>query len=309
MTRQLAATAPHPAGVPALPPRRHCEVHSIELKDGRTLGFEDVGARDGLPVIYFHGFGSSRVIRHPDDAIAERLGVRLIAVDRPGIGASSVQRGRRMLDWPGDVAALADSLRLERFAVLGWSGGGPYALACAWALPDRVITAGVISGPAPLVGVGSTAYLIRSHRAAARAAGSAPWMIRLATWRWARQQRRDPARHLDEAVAKMIEADRVVVGDPHVRAMMLANTDEMYRQGGRGVYDEALVISRGWGFALDEIRVPVIIWHGDADPTVPVAMGHFLAGQVSTCRARFYPEEGHQLFVERWAEILSDLIS
>lgn len=309
MTRHLAGTADHPSDVPALHFRPPCEVRSIGLKDGRTLGFEDVGALDGLPVIYFHGFGSSRVIRHPDDAIAERLGIRLVAVDRPGIGSSSVQDDRRMLDWPDDVAALADSLGLERFSVLGWSGGGPYALACAWALPERVITAGVISGPAPLVGVGSTSYLIRSHRAAARAAGSAPWMIRLATWRWARQQRRDPERHLDEAVAKMIEADRVVVGDPQVRAMMLANTEEMYRQGHRGVYDEALIISRGWGFPLDEIRVPVVLWHGDADPTVPVAMGHFLAGKVRTCRARFYPDEGHQLFLERWAEILTDLIS
>lgn len=279
------------------------------MGDGRTLGFDDVGAPGGLPVLYFHGFGSSRVIRHPDDSIAERLNVRLIAVDRPGIGSSSGRPGRRMIDWPGDVAALADSLGLERFSVLGWSGGGPYALACAWSLADRVRTAGVISSPAPLVGIGSTEYLIRSHRAAARAAGAAPWMIRLATWRWARQQQRDPERQLDEAVAKMIEADRVVVADPLVRAMMLANTDEMYRQGKRGVYDEALIISRGWGFPLDEVKVPVVLWHGDDDPTVPVAMGHFLAGRVQTCRARFYPGEGHQLFVERWEEILSDLVS
>ncbi len=273
------------------------------------LGFEDVGAADGQPIIYFHGFGSSRVIRHPDDSIAERLGVRLIAVDRPGIGASSGLPGRQMLDWPSDVAALADALEIERFDVLGWSGGGPYALACAWALPQRVRTAGVISGPAPLAGVGSNDYLIRSHRAAARAAGMAPWMIRLATWRWARQQQRDPERHLDAAVAKMIEADRVVMADPRVRAMMLANGHEMYRQGNRGVYDEALIISRAWGFALGEIGVPVVLWHGDDDPTVPVAMGRFLAAQVPTCRPRFYPGEGHQLFVERWEEILMDFVS
>jgi pimeloyl-ACP methyl ester carboxylesterase len=285
--------------MPLLRPKR--DVRTISLSDGRTLGFEDVGAADGQPVIYFHGFGSSRVIRHPDDSIAERLGVRLIAVDRPGIGASSRLPGRRMLDWPSDVAALADALDIERFDVLGWSGGGPYALACAWALPQRVRTAGVISGPAPLAGVGPIDYLIRSHRAAARAAG-------LATWRWARQQQRDPERHLDAAVAKMIEADRVVVGDPHVRAMMLANTDEMYRQGNRGVYDEALIISRAWGFALEEIQVPVVLWHGDDDPTVPVGMGRFLAAQVPTCRPRFYVGEGHQLFVERWEEILSALV-
>lgn len=298
----------HPASATILV-RPQVGAGSVRLGDGRTLGFDDVGARHGVPVLYFHGFGSSRIIRHPDDSIAERLGIRLIAVDRPGIGGSSGWPGRTMLDWPADVVALADALGLERFAVLGWSGGGPYALACAWALPHRVVAAGVISSPAPLVGAGSTEYLTRGHRAAARAAGAAPWMVRLAMWRWARQQQRDPERHLDEAVAKMIEADRVVIADPRVRAMMLTNAREMYRQGNRGVYDEALIVSREWGFALDAILVPVIIWHGEADPTVPVAMGRFLARQVPASRTRIYPGDGHQVFVERWEEILSDLIS
>ena len=141
---------------------------------------------DGTPILFFHGFGSSRLIRHPDDALAEQAGVRLICIDRPGIGLSTARPGRRLLDWPVDVASLADELGLARFSIIGWSGGGPYALACAYAMPDRTTEVGLVSAPAPLAGVRKPDYLIPRHRAAARAAGTAPWIIRLAMWRWAR---------------------------------------------------------------------------------------------------------------------------
>ncbi len=281
---------------------------NVTLRDGRALGFDDVGDPTGVPVIYLHGFGSSRLIRHPDDSIAARLGLRLLAVDRPGIGASTRLAGRSLLDWPADLAEFADILGLERFAVLGWSGGGPYALASAWALRERISVCGVISGPAPLAGVRQADYLYPFHRAAATAAGTSPWMIRLAMWRWARAQRRDPERHLDEAVEQMIQADRIAVDDPPVRALMLANVAELYRQGASGVYDEALIMARRWGFPLHEVATPVRLWHGDADPTVPVAMGRFVAGRVPGCRATFYPGEGHHILFDRWEEILTDLV-
>ncbi|CAN5749277.1 alpha/beta hydrolase [soil metagenome] len=279
----------------------------LALRDGRLLAYDDVGDPDGRPVMWFHGFGGTRVLRHPDDEVARRLGVRLLAIDRPGIGRSSGLADRRLLDWPRDVGEFSDALGLGRFAVLGWSGGGPYALACAWAMPERVTVAGLINSPAPLAGVPRADYLHRVHRAAARAAGPAPWMIRLAMWRWARAQQRDPARHLDEAVAKMIEADRILVDEPTIRSLMLANTTELHRQGTRGVADEALVMAREWGFPLSEVRVPVRLWHGEADPTVPVSMGRFLAREMPTCQATFYPDEGHHLFFDRWEGILTAL--
>ena len=132
------------------------------LADGRRLGFDDVGDAEGPVVFYLHGFGSSRVVRHPDDHIATELGIRLIAVDRPGIGLSTGAPGRRLLDWPGDVEQLADRLGIESFAVLGWSGGGPYALACGWSLPDRVDRIGLISAAAPLTP--GADYMLRRHR-------------------------------------------------------------------------------------------------------------------------------------------------
>lgn len=289
--------------------RAPSRVRTIRLADDRLLGYDDLGDTTGTPVLFFHGFGSSRLIRHPDDSIADALGIRIIAPDRPGIGHSTRQPGRGLLDWPRDVAQLADRLGLDRFSILGWSGGGPYALATAWALPERVVRCALVSAPAPLAGVPGAAYLQRSHRAAAHAAGAAPWMIRLAMWRWARRQQRDPQGHLDAAVAQMIEADRVVMEDPRLRECMLANVAEIYRQGGRGIQDEALIIARRWDFSLREIGAPVRLWHGDADPTVPVAMGRYLAGVLAGCEASFYPGEGHQLLFDRWSEILADLVA
>lgn len=283
---------------------------SIRLADGRHLGFDDFGDPQGTPVLFFHGFGSSRVVRHPDDGIAADVGARVIAVDRPGIGLSTRRPERRLLDWPRDIEQLLDALGLERAAVLAWSGGGPYALACGWSIPARISTIGLISCPAPLAGVpGSSGYTHRRHRAASRAADHAPWVIRLAMWRWSRAQRSDPEKQLDEAIAGMVEADRQILGDPGLRAVMIANAAEMHRQGHGGIYDEALCMARPWGFPLQGVSGPVRIWHGARDRAVPVGMGRYLARVLPGAIATFYPQEGHHFVYDRWREILGVLVA
>lgn len=281
----------------------------ITLSDGRLLGFDDFGDPEGTPVLFFHGFGSSRVVRHPDDDIAAELGVRVIAIDRPGIGISTRQPGRRVTDYPRDVAELLDILGIERCAVVAWSGGGPYALACAWQMPDRFSVIGLISAPAPLSGAGSTGYTWPRHRAMSRTADHAPWVIALAMWQWSRQQKSDPHKQLDEAISGMVEADREILGDPALRAVMIANASEMYRQGTGGVYDEALCLARPFGFPIGGVTVPVRIWHGALDKVVPVGMGKYLARNIADAVATFYPHEGHHFVYERWREILGVIVA
>lgn len=278
---------------------------TLTLADGRSLGYAQFGDPAGRPVFFFHGWGGSRLGRHPDDTIAEALGVRIIAVDRPGIGLSDSKRRRTLLEWPDDVAALADSLGIGRFAVLGWSGGGPFAVACGYRLPERVTAVGVVSGPAPLAGAGTGAYLRPSWRRIARVAQAAPWVMRAALWRWGRPVRRDPHRFVEAAVAAMVPSDRRVMDDPGMRAILVENACEVYRQGGRGMYDEGMLLARPWGFDPEEVRVPVVWWHGEADLTVPAAMGRHMAATLPRCVAHFYPDEGHHLLYERWAEILT----
>ena len=115
---------------------------------GRAIGYEQYGDPAGRPVMLFHGFGDSRLTR-PDDAQTAASGVRLVTVDRPGIGLTDPLPARTLLDRIGDVTALADHLGLDRFAVLGWSGAGPHALACGHTLGDRITAVGVASGFAP----------------------------------------------------------------------------------------------------------------------------------------------------------------
>jgi pimeloyl-ACP methyl ester carboxylesterase len=290
------------------PPRIHAgPSRTIRLADGRTLGFDDSGTPTGVPVLFFHGFGSSRILRHPDDSVADDVGVRLISPDRPGIGLSTRLARRRLLDWPRDVEELINAEGIDRFAILAWSGGGPYALACAWVMPERVSAISLVSSAAPLTGVPDADYLYPFHRVASRAAGYAPWIIRMAMWRWARGQRSDPHRHLDLAIESMIQADQQILRNPRMRAVMIANAAELHRQGGKGLYDEALVMARRWGFPLNQVSVPVRVWHGEADDTVPADMGRYLARVIPDCRATFLPGEGHHLLYDRWREILSAL--
>jgi pimeloyl-ACP methyl ester carboxylesterase len=280
------------------------------LADGRALGFDDFGDPNGTPILFFHGFGSSRVVRHPDDDIAAQLGARIIAVDRPGIGISTRRPNRRVTDWPQDVEELLDRLDIERASILAWSGGGPYALACGWRIPERISVIGLISSPAPLSGVpGSQGYTWRRHRAMSRTADHAPWVIALAMWRWSRQQRADPEKQLDDAIAGMVEADRLILGDPAKRAVMIANAAEMWRQGNRGVYDEALCLARPWGFPIDGVSVPVRIWHGTRDRVVPVGMGRYIERTVAHAVATYYPNEAHHMVLDRWSEILSVIVA
>lgn len=283
------------------------EDRMVRLRDGRRLGYAEYGHPGGRPVLFFHGLGTTRVICPPDDGTALQQGIRLVAVDRPGIGISDPRPGRRLLDWPADVVQLADQLAIDRFAVVGWSGGGPYAAACGYLLPDRVERVGLVSSPAPLAGVPEADYMRRFHRTAARTAHRAPWMIRLALWHWGRPQRRDPARFFDRSVATMNGSDRDILAEPALRVRMIESSGELYRHGGRGLYDEALVLARRWGFDPSDIRVPVHVWHGDMDETVPVRMAHYVARAIPGCDATFYPEDGHHLLYRRWPEILARL--
>jgi hypothetical protein len=292
--------------LPLAAPARHAR--SIPLRDGRRLGWDDTGDPAGIPVLWFHGFGATRLVRHPDESIATARGIRLISVDRPGIGLSTRRPGRVVRDFADDIETLADRLGLATFAIVAWSGGGPYALACASAMPDRVRAVGLVSPAAPIAGRHVGPYRTPFWRVTAAAAAVAPWVIHAGMRKWAYDQRRDPAGHLDGAIATMPERDRVILSRPELRAMMLANTPEVYRQGAAGLGDEAVAIARPWGFDPSSVRAPVRIWHGEEDRAVPSAMGRYLVGRLPNVRATFLPGEAHHVFLERWDEILAEVV-
>jgi pimeloyl-ACP methyl ester carboxylesterase len=275
---------------------------AIRLRDGRGLGYAEWGDRDGSPLLYFHGWPGSRLEGRLGDEAARANGVRLIAVDRPGMGLSDYQAGRTILDWPDDVAELATALGLERFAVLGISGGGPYAAVCAWKLSGQLTRAGIVSGLAPLDVPGMVAGMGRQNRFAFQLVGRHAVLRRALFAVTTVSVRRRPAGVLERGVAPV---DSKYLDRPQVKEVLAESLSEAFRSGGRGSAWEMGLYARPWGFRLDEIGTPVHLWHGEQDANAPVAMGRHMASVIPDCQATFYPGEGHLHFVDRLPEILA----
>jgi pimeloyl-ACP methyl ester carboxylesterase len=276
---------------------------TIRLRDGRRLGYAEWGDPGGGPVLFFHGWPGSRVEGRLGDEAARTGGVRLIALDRPGMGLSDFQPGRTFVDWPADVVQLAATLGLDRFAVLGISGGGPYAAACAWKLSDRLTGAGIVSGLAPLDVPGAIAGMSRRNRSTFQLVGNLALLRRTLMAGMAVSVARRPDRILERGVAAAV--DKEYLGRPDVRRILAQSLSEAFRSGSRGPAWEMGLYARPWRFPLEDIRTPVHLWHGEQDANAPITMGRYLATTIPQSRATFYSGEGHLHFVDRLPEILA----
>lgn len=278
---------------------------TVRLADGRRLGYAEWGDPGGAPVLHFHGGRSCRLDRWGEESAYAALGVRLITIDRPGIGLSDPHPGRRLLDWPADVVGLADALGAERFAVVGYSVGGAYAAACARAIPGRLIGAAIVSGVAFLDRPGATAELgTRRHWAMAR---RAPRLLAAGHDAAARVAAASPELARRALVWRLPAPDRAVARRPGVGPRLVAEFVEAARPGARGIVDDMRVVMAPWGFRAEEIATPVHLWHGEADEIVPVAHGRRYARSIPDCRATFCEGEGHLLVEDRYGEVLRAL--
>lgn len=279
----------------------------LRLPDGRRLGFAEYGAPDGRALLFFHGTPGARLMARFADPIARRHGIRIVAPERPGYGLSDVQPGRAIAQWPDDVAALADSLGLERFALAGVSGGAPYVAACAHRMPRRVRIAGIVSGIGPLDDPLIAAAFSTARRRMLAALGRAPWAVRSLAALPARLVRRFPLQALELLAPLQPPPDRVILARPEVRAALVDDLRQALRQGGRAALDDLRLLGQPWGFRLEDTAVPVELWHGEADVQVPVAVGRRVAQRLPDCRARFIPDAGHLWLFERCEEVLTTL--
>lgn len=281
---------------------------TVELRDGRALGYEEWGPSDGFPILGFGGTTMSR-LAHLGHEAPEAAGVRLILVDRPGYGLSDFQPGRRLLDWPADVAHLVDALGLDGLAVFGMSGGGPHAAACAYALPERVSALGLVSSPGPAWDRPELRYSLPPHRrpliaVAERDPDAA-----------ARELLDDCRRELEELATRPEEDDSsgpdgVVIANPELRARFRASLFETLARGPEGyAHDLFILYVSPWGFRPEQISVPTLIWHGDRDPAVPHGVGEFFDRTIPDSTLRLLPGEGHLLLWSHAEEILTALAS
>lgn len=277
---------------------------SIQLPDGRRLAYAEYGQPGGKPIFYFHGNPGSRLEpRAMDLDTLARFDARLIAPDRPGMGLSDLQPGRRMSDWPNDVLVLADALGLQCFALLGVSGGAPYAQVCAAGIPYRLTSAAVVSGMGPLDAPGAT----RGMGMGRFYLGAARLHPRLAAAFLGMMKTGMQNAKMSE-MPGMPPQDLAILAKPEFAGAFLEATNESWRCGTRGTALDATLTARPWDFHLDRIAMPVHLWHGEADRNVPVALARYVARTIPDCRAHFHANEGHlSLLVNHLDEILSAL--
>jgi pimeloyl-ACP methyl ester carboxylesterase len=267
----------------------------LTVHDGRAIGVATVGPRGGAPVIHCHGSGSSRLeVTLLADAAAA-AGVRLIGLDRPGVGRSDPKPGALLLEWPADVAEVADQLGIERFAVEGLSAGGPYALACAYAIPQRLTACGIIStiSPPDMLRKAGTWWM----RVAAPLAARFPRLV-LAYARFVQRQTGSDAdsteRYLARYASQLGAADQALLADTDTRQAVARAMAESFRQGSAGNLETVLVEIRPWGFQPAQVTLQrLYLWHGEQDRIAPVAAARLLAQALPHCTATFYPHEGH----------------
>lgn len=267
--------------------------YPIKLEDGRTLFCMELGKASGEAVIYCHGYPGSRLEARLAEQAVKRLGLRLIAADRPGFGQSSFQAGRTIADWPGDIKQLADKLGLERFSLVGVSGGGPYALACAASMPDRLNEVALVAALAPMSGGKPISEMVAFNRMMLGLGARFPALARLTVRLMTHWFRKHPESLFRQMLTDSPEADKQVMQDPVYKAIWLASLNEALGQGGRGVAWELPLLARPWNVNLQQIRIPFRIWHGSSDRVVPVSMAEYLAGSLVHTKLHYLEGEGH----------------
>jgi pimeloyl-ACP methyl ester carboxylesterase len=281
---------------------------TIRLRDGRQIAYSEWGDLAGTPAVLLHGRPGSRLLC-PDEGATEAAGVRLLTMDRPAYGLSDPRPGRTQLGWVDDFVELAERLDQPPCPVVGWSGGGPYALALGFRLPDGVTAVGLAAadGPTdPIPGILDTDGISAEYRAAVelfardRVAGAAAFEKRYAWYSG------------DGWEGMFAEswggADDRVLADPTTLEAMKTLLREGARQGSAGWVADAVAQNMPWGFSVAEIRQPTHIWCGETDSVDVRMTADYLAGAIPNATIVTYPGEGHLFPFDHWGEMLAALL-
>lgn len=281
----------------------------VTLPNGISLAYAEYGALDGVPVLYFHGFPGSRLEAALGHRESLQAGVRLIAPDRPGYGASPYQPRRKLADWPITMCMLADHLGIGRFAVVGVSGGGPYAAACAALTPERLTTVYMACPLGPIEPRRNLNGMRGFNRCGLRLVEHIPWIARPVLALARLLALRDPMRIVRFIEGHAAEEDKAVLSDRSIRGQLAASFREGLRPGAAGPARDLLLYTSPWGFRLEDIAIAVHLWQGEEDRIVPPAMARYYESVIPQCRATFCPGEGHfSLVINRLAEVFDTAV-
>ena len=281
-------------GVPRIDPPRAETTVPVE-GTRRRIGIAEYGDPDGPLVLWFHGTpGARRQIPPVGRRAATALGVRLVCVERPGVGASTNHKYRCVADAAADATTVADHLGHERFAMVGLSGGGPYALACGALLPDRVVAVGILGGVCPVVGPdavdgGLIALSARFQAILNPLRNPLGLVLRGLIYSAA------PISHLgySQFAKIMPEGDRAVFADPEIEAMFIDDLTQATRRGFGALAHDMALFGADWGFRVADVKVPVRWWHGDADSLVSLADAEATCARLPDIELSVRPGESH----------------
>jgi pimeloyl-ACP methyl ester carboxylesterase len=293
----------NPTGKSAIAEDQH-----IVLADGRKLGYSEYGAHRGLPVLGFHGTPGSRFMFRLVHEPARRLGMRIIAPERPGFGLSTFQRNRTLRDWASDIAEFANHLGLKQFGVAGISGGGPYAAACAALLPSLVTATALINPVGPLCPpegpetIGTTRYVLF------RVLPRVSLAMKAFFTAWRLMFLNAPDRMYDVLRNGACDDDRRILHKPEIRRNFLDGVSEGLRPGTRGLMQEMRIFCRPWNLPFDAVKAPVMLWQGTHDRNVPLLASRHLASIIPGCEFRSVEGAGHYWIFEQIEEVLNAIV-
>ncbi|KAK2593798.1 hypothetical protein QQS21_008506 [Conoideocrella luteorostrata] len=296
----------------------------LPLPDGRVLGFSESGISTGYPVLFFHGFPSSRLEANYIDGLARKQNLRVITPDRPGFGISTLQPNRRIMDWPADVKSLTAHLDLSRFAILGGSGGGPYALAYAKALPPETLSAVGLLASAPPWEAG-TSDLMRTQKIAHHLSTNWPSTMRLFSDVLVATTRKVLSstvgtflvnKMLEKSNAAAVSKESSPKGNhamkssiDHQREQMLRALFEGFAQGAEGFVHEAKLLTHPWGIDFEGVAYDGIqIWHGSRDVNAPISMIRWMAKRLPWAELHEF-DDTHFSLAQHLDRILGDLVT
>ena len=284
----------------------------VQLPEGAVVAFQEYGVPNGVPVMFCHGWPSSCTMARLTDEPARDLGIRIISLDRPGISGSSLQPDRKLSDWPRVVERIVEHLGVREFRILAISGGAPYAYATAVAMPQRVQAIAIVGGVPPMAELVDGEGLLPLYR----------WMLALYRTRPRLLRRlfhlvrpvlslRPPVR-FRPLLLKMLmlrQCDAESLRDAAAFEAVFESQRRAWRSSAEGVMADAQIYAQPWGFAIEDVPVPVRLWHGKEDRAFSVHLAEQVAKRLPNCKARFVDDAGHySLPIRHMREILKDLI-
>lgn len=288
-------------------------MQTITLDNQRVLAYSEYGNKDGKPLFVCHGLNSSRLEAKVLHHLISSSDFRIIGIDRPGMGGSSFQKDRKILDFTDDISHVADSLNISKFTIIGTSAGAPYALACAYQIPERLVSCHIVSGLGAIEE--SFDSLSDENKKFISITKKYPWIIQPIFWLLIgrlSQNKNKSDKFLTNIIQSLDEVDKTVLNEPIIRSLFIESFRESYVNGSKGTaYDSILTYSKPWGFKLEDIKFNnIYLYNGGKDLSISLKMGENMNNLIDNSKYKLYESDGHlSILINQISDIKENITS